>query len=64
MIIKTNETSYDKKYNIEWYTGNGRLETTSAVLINIGDGYFYFEYPTGGLFIIEQKAIRSLQCLE
>lgn len=64
MIVKADERAYDKKYNIEWYTGNGRLATTSATLVNIGDGYFYFEYPNGGLFIVEQRAIRSLECLK
>lgn len=64
MIIKANEDAYNKKYNIEWYLGNGQLKTTSATLVNIGDKYFYFEYDNGGLFIVEQKAIRSLQCLD
>lgn len=64
MIIKVNESAYDKIYNIEWYLGNGKLATTSAVLKNIGDGYFYFEYPDGSLFIVEQKVIRSLECLD
>lgn len=64
MIVKTDERSYDKQYNIEWYTGNGRLHTTNATLENIGDGYFYFKYPNGGLLIIEQRAIRSLDCTD
>ena len=65
MIIGTNknETACEKMYNIEWYLGNGRLQTTSAILENIGDGYFYFAYPNGGLFIVEQRAIRSLECV-
>lgn len=64
MIMKANDAAYDKKYNIEWYLGNGRLATTSAALTNVGDGYFYFEYENGGLLIIDQRAIRSLDCLE
>lgn len=64
MMLKTDEKAYDKVYNIEWYLGNGKLQTTSAILVNVGCGYFYFEYPNGGLFIIEQKAIRSLDCIE
>lgn len=66
MIIGTNknDTACGKIYNVEWYLGNGRLQTTSAMLENIGDGYFYFVYHTGGLFIVEQRAIRSLQCVE
>lgn len=64
MIIKINEKAYGKLYNIEWYLGNGKLQTSSAMLVNIRDGYFYFEYPDSGLFIIEQRAIRSLECVE
>lgn len=63
MLITANEFAYDKIYNIEWYLGSGRLATTSAVLKNVGDGYFCFEYPNGGLFIVEQRAIRSLECI-
>ncbi len=65
MIVDTNKnnTACGKIYNVEWYLGNGRLQTTSAMLDNIGNGYFYFEYPNGGLFIVEQRAIRSLECL-
>jgi len=59
-----NDTACGKKYNIEWYLGSGRLQTSSAMLECIGDGYFYFEYPNGGLFIIEQRAVRSLECIE
>ena len=51
-------------YNIEWYLGNGKLRTTSAMLENIEGGYFYFIYPNGGLLIVEQGAIRSLECGE
>ena len=61
--INKNETACEKMYNIEWYLGNGRLQTTSAILENVGDGYFYFVYPNGGLFIVEQRAIRSLECI-
>ena len=66
MIVGTNknETACGKKYNIEWYLGNGRLQTTSAMLENIGDGYFYFTYSNGGLFIVEQRAVRSLECVD
>lgn len=59
-----NDSAYDKVYNIEWYSGNGKLQTTSAILIDSGDGYLYFEYPNGGLFIVEQRAIRSLECID
>ena len=64
MILKVDDKAYDKLYNIEWRLGNGKIQTTSATLVNIGDGYFYFEYPNGGLFIVEQKAVRSLECIE
>lgn len=62
MIVNANSMAYGKTYNIEWFLGNGMLQTTSAVLTDIGDGYFYFVYPNGGLFIIEQRSVRSLEC--
>ena len=66
MIVVTNknDTAYGKMYNVEWYLGNGRLQTTSAMLENIEDGYLYFKYPKGGLFIVEKRAIRSLECVD
>lgn len=67
MIINANKDACGKIYNIEWYLGSGKSQTTSttsAILKNIDDRYFYFVYPSGGLFIVEQKAIRSLQCGE
>ena len=65
MIVSVNnDKAIGKMYNVEWYLGKGKLQTTSAILCNVGDGYFYFEYPSGGLFIVEQKAIRSLECIE
>lgn len=66
MIVGTNKNDMacGKVYNIEWYLGNGGIQTTSGILENIGDGYFYFVYPSGGLFIVEQRAIRSLECAE
>lgn len=62
--INKNDTACEKIYNVEWYLGNGRLQITSAMLANIGDGYFYFVYPNGGLFIVEQRAVRSLECVD
>ena len=58
------ETCFGKKYNIEWYLGNGKIQTTSATLTNIDDKYFYFIYPHHGLFIIERKSVRSLECID
>ena len=65
MIIDTNKikAACEKVYNIEWYSGNSKLQTTSAMLDNIDNKYFYFRYPNGGLFIVEQEAIRSLECI-
>jgi hypothetical protein len=57
-------TAFDKLYNIEWYSGNGKVLTTSATLRMEQNGYSYFTYPNGGLFIVESKVIRSMQCIE
>lgn len=60
MILKPDEKSYGKLYNVEYYMGNGRIATFSSILENIGDGYFYFKTKDGGLDIIEQRCIRTL----
>ena len=58
------DRAFEKKYNIEWYLGNGDLATTSAVLTSIEHGYIFFRYPSGGIFMVKDEAIRSLECLE
>ena len=65
--IKENDffdRAFDRKYNIEWYLGNGKVQTTSAILTDVKDGFIHFIYPDGGLFIIEQRALRSMQCID
>lgn len=59
-----NKNAYNKLYNIEWYDGTGKVQTTSAKFVDIIDAYLCFRYENGGLFVVEQKAIRSLQCVE
>jgi hypothetical protein len=56
--------AFEKKYNIEWYLGNGTIQTTSAVMTSIENGYIFFRYPSGGILMIKDDAIRSLECLE
>ena len=58
------DRAFDKKYNVEWYLANGKIQTTSAILVSIENGYTFFRYPSGGLFMIKDEAIRSLECLE
>ena len=58
------DRAFEKKYNIEWYTGNGKIATTSAVMTSIENGYIFFRYPAGGIFVLKDDAIRSLECLE
>lgn len=58
------DRAFGKKYNIEWYLTNGKVQTTAAILTDARNGYIHFVYPNGGLFIIEQKALRSMQCIE
>lgn len=58
------DRAFDKNYNIEWYLANGKIQTTSAILVSIENGYTFFRYPSGGLFMIKDEAIRSLECLE
>jgi hypothetical protein len=63
MIIRNTE-GYDKMYNVEYYLGNGKIATFSNILVNIGDGYYYFSSKKYGLDVIEQKAIRTMVCIE
>lgn len=58
------DRAFEKKYNIEWHLGNGKIQTTSAVMTSIENGYIFFRYPSGGIFVIKDDAIRSLECLE
>ena len=58
------DRAFEKNYNIEWYSGDSKLQTTSAVMTSIENGYIFFRYPSGGIFIVKDDAIRSLQCLE
>lgn len=58
------DRAFEKNYNIEWYTGDSKLQTTSAVMTSIENGYIFFRYPSGGIFVVKDDAIRSLQCLE
>lgn len=58
------DNAFEKMYNIEWYLGNGKIQTTSAVLTEIANGYIFFRYPSGGILILQDDAIRSLECLE
>ena len=58
------ERAFEKKYNIEWYLGNGDIQTTSAIMTSIENGYVFFKYPSGGIFMVKDEAIRSLECLE
>lgn len=65
-IVKAvvDDRAFEKKYNIEWYLNNGQIRTTSAVLTEIANGYLFFRYPSGGIFVLQDDAIRSLECLE
>lgn len=58
------DRAFEKKYNIEWFLGSGKIQTTSAVLTAIKNGYTFFRYPSGGIFMLKDEAIRSLECLE
>ena len=63
-INKITDNAFNKMYNVEWRYGNGKIQTTSAILTDISHGLLHFVYPNGGLFIIEKEALRSLQCIE
>lgn len=63
-MVYSFDKAVNKKYNIEWYLGSGKIKTTSAVLADVKNEFIHFVYPSGGLFIIEQKALRRMECIE
>lgn len=63
-VVDNRPPYYDKKYNVEWYSGNGKINTTSAIMTDMRDGYIFFKYPSGGLLVIKKEALYSLDCLE
>jgi hypothetical protein len=58
------DRAFEKNYNIEWCLSNGEVRTTQAVMTSIENGYIFFRYPSGGIFMLKDDAIRSLECLE
>lgn len=65
MIIKADDKWLDKLYNIEYKLDCGKVCTVSGILSNIDKNYFYFDEPNnGGLIIIAQEAIRTLQVIQ
>lgn len=58
------DRAFEKNYNIEWYLSNGEVRSTQAVMTSIENGYIFFRYPSGGIFMIKDDAVRSLECLE
>ena len=58
------DMAFQKKYNVEWCLNSGVVNTTSAVMTGMKDGFFFFKYPSGGVLIVKKEAIRSLECLE
>lgn len=63
-VVNDHPPYYDKKYNVEWYSWNGKINTSSAIMTDMKDGYIFFKYPSGGLLVIKKEALYSLDCLE
>jgi len=48
---------YNFYYNVEYFWGNGVVETFNAKLQNAGGGYFWFIDDEGALFKIKQSRV-------
>lgn len=64
MLVDVNEncTYINRNYNVEYFLGNGKIQTFNANMVNIEDGYFYFEDEDNGLIMIRQDVIRTMTC--
>lgn len=62
LVNYTDEHSYDRKYNVEYELGNGRLGTFSNILRNIDNKYFWFDSSEYGMDIIKQDRIVTMVC--
>jgi hypothetical protein len=59
---KTNEKLIGKRYNVEFFLNNGKVQTFSSILANIDNIHFWFEDDMG-MCMVRQVDIRSLMVL-
>lgn len=65
MIILAEDKWLNKPYNIEYKLSCGKVRTISGILSNIDKEFLYFdELDNGGLIMIAQEAIRTLQPIQ
>ncbi len=60
---KTNEKLIGKRYNVEYFLNNGKVQTFSSILVNIDGVHFWFEDELG-MCMVRQADIRSLMALK
>jgi hypothetical protein len=54
----------NRKYNVEYMLGNGKIMTFSNTLVHADGEYFCFESKENGLDIIRQDNLISITCLD
>ena len=56
---KTDKQTLNKKYNVEYELGNGKINTFSSTLVNIDDKYYWF-LDDDGLNIIKKDRVATM----
>lgn len=54
------ENIYNFYYNVEYFWGNGVVETFNAKLQNAGGGYFWFIGSDGALYKVRQTRVLTM----
>jgi hypothetical protein len=58
-----NKRMLDRRYNVEYQLGNGKIQTLSNVLENADGEYFWFCSEEDGLDMIKQDRVLTMVCI-
>lgn len=61
-IVADKDGVLGKHYNVEYESGNGKTNTFSNTLVNVGNGYFCFSSKLDGLEVVRQDRIIAMTC--
>ena len=67
LILKDKDSGKDflnRRYNVEYETGSGKVHTFSNVLENVDRIYFWFCSPEDGMDVVRQDRILTMICTE
>jgi hypothetical protein len=66
-LLKNQNSGKDflnRRYNVEYELGNGKVQTFSNVLENVDGVYFWFCSPEDGMDIVRQDRIVTMICID